>query len=224
MEELLNEIEHTRLTQEDTDQPTQTLNHQTEAEEDTWSGTQDSIEHTPTQGGSCPASPPSDDQQTYPPHRDYNHYYPHGTRHEPTTHTELETTPSDDDNQPLQQAPRVTLSPWTVFSGPSNRHQTPAQRLQITEEELANRIIREIDDVLIQHRNERQWARLIPGDDNLQRILNKEDCLTLFRAYGYPTSGPLMGIYRWAADLGWAQYNYEADFTPENIAALGEYD
>ena len=97
-------------------------------------------------------------------------------------------------------------------------------KLNLTEEELNSRVDREVDTLLRDLRNERQLARLSTGDDSLQRILTKEDCLTLFRATGVPQSGSLWGVYRWAADLGIARFNFDMELTPENIALLDAYD
>lgn len=37
-------------------------------------------------------------------------------------------------------------------------------------------------------------------------------------------TGSLLGMWKWAADLGVARYNFEMEWTPENIKLLDAYD
>ena len=71
-------------------------------------------------------------------------------------------------------------------------------RLGISEEELAARVASEIDEELRVIDAERRLARIT--DVDFPRLLSKEDCLVLFEA-GVPTSGSLLGVYNWAADI-----------------------
>ena len=72
-------------------------------------------------------------------------------------------------------------------------------RLGISEEELAARVASEIDEELRVIDAERRLARIT--DVDFPRLLSKEDCLVLFEATGVPTSGSLLGVYNWAADI-----------------------
>ena len=74
---------------------------------------------------------------------------------------------------------------------------------------------------------ERRLNRLFPPDSIASptpRILTQEDCLQLFITTGVPSSGSLLGVYRWAANLGVAHFNFETDFSPEDITLLDAYD
>lgn len=61
------------------------------------------------------------------------------------------------------------------------------------------RAVSEIDEELRVFNAERRWAQITTVD--FPRLLSKEDCLVLFEATGVPTSGPLLGVYQWAADI-----------------------
>lgn len=54
--------------------------------------------------------------------------------------------------------------------------------------------------------------------------LSKEDCLGLFRTNGQPTLGSLLGVYRWAADLGTSRFNFEFDLDIDDFSILDAYD
>jgi hypothetical protein len=54
--------------------------------------------------------------------------------------------------------------------------------------------------------------------------MTKEDGLCLFRNQGFPTTGPLLGVYWWAADLGWARFDYESDVNWDDLSFLNAYD
>lgn len=93
----------------------------------------------------------------------------------------------------------------------------------MTEEELQRRASQEAAEELKTMWLERQLERLTshPG---LQRILTKEDCMLLFTATGFPPPGPMMGIYRWAADLGISRYNFEREIVDDDYSFLDAYD
>jgi hypothetical protein len=116
---------------------------------------------------------------------------------------------------------RVTLIP------PTNRHrsvaiETAARRLQIPIAELEAKIDQEVDEMLRVARLERRVDSLFPASPQLQRILTKEDCLLMLATNGYPSTGPMIGIYRWAADLGHATYNFVRE--EEGYEFLNAYD
>lgn len=97
---------------------------------------------------------------------------------------------------------------------------TPAHNLP--EEVFEAQVTKEVEDLLLAMRAERQLNRL-STNPQLQRILTKEDCMTLFRATGVPPPSALWGVYRWAADLGWAHANFELDDSG-NYDFLDAYD
>ena len=115
----------------------------------------------------------------------------------------------------VEQPDRVTLHPpMQHFRSPFARYyhipeeaprpsslEAAARRLNLPPEELQARIEEEIDGVLRESVAERRIAHLFSAPPPLQRPLSKQDCLDLFEARGYPTSGPLYGVYLWAADI-----------------------
>ena len=130
---------------------------------------------------------------------------------------------------------RVTLEPPATHGQSSRYRPTAAEaprpnpnrfalaRMGISEEELNRRVDLEVDEALCDMQAERRLARITSGvDPGLQRVLSKEDCLTLFRATGVPPPGPLWGVYRWAADLGVARFNF--DWDSEDFSVFDAYD
>lgn len=97
-------------------------------------------------------------------------------------------------------------------------------RLGITAEELDARVDREVEDALLEHRANRRLAALEAGTSDCPRILTKEDCLTLFRATGVPPPGALWGVWRWAADLDHARFNFEREVVDDDYSFLDAYD
>lgn len=80
-----------------------------------------------------------------------------------------------------------------------------------------------MDEALRELQAERNLARITANASaEAPRILTKEDCLVLFRATGVPPPGPLWGVYRWAADLGTALFNF--DWENKDYSVLNAYD
>jgi hypothetical protein len=100
----------------------------------------------------------------------------------------------------------------------------------ITAQEFEANVTQEINEIIQQANTERLLERIFPtlpntsGADPPSRILTKEDCLSLFRATGEPSSGSLLGVYRWAADLGHAKFNFEKELEDHEFHFLDEYD
>jgi hypothetical protein len=88
---------------------------------------------------------------------------------------------------------------------------------------LDERVEQEVEEFMREITTERMMDRLT-APEGLQRILTKEDCLTLFRATGVPASGPLWGVWRWAANLGEAQFNFEEPADVGDYSFLNAYD
>ena len=86
-----------------------------------------------------------------------------------------------------------------------------------------------MDELLTEVTVERRFANLsLPGTSSSlpPRILTKEeDCLRLFRATGVPHPGALWwGVYRWAAGLGEARFNFDTELGDDNYRLLDAYD
>ena len=56
-----------------------------------------------------------------------------------------------------------------------------------------------------------------------ERIISKDECYRML-SDKVLTSGSMLGMYKWAANLGTARYNFEMEWTPENISLLNAYD
>ena len=99
----------------------------------------------------------------------------------------------------------------------------------ITQEELEARIDIKVEEALTELASARcSPSALHPAEPSQQLHatmvpLTKEDCLRLFRD-DMPPPGPLLGIYRWAVDLGRTRYNFDFNFDTDNISLLDTYD
>ena len=141
-----------------------------------------------------------------------------------------------------EAAQRVTLMPpGTTHRSPldhckasaetspqPNLYRFAHQNLGFIEQQFEDKVTNEIDELMWEAQVERLLACLtLPSTSNMEpppRILTKDDYLSLFRATCIPTSGPLLGIYRWAADLGHAQYNFTEELEEHNFHLLNAYD
>ena len=99
------------------------------------------------------------------------------------------------------------------------------QRLGLTEAEFEKRVTEEVNDLLKESLLERRLAQIFdPSPQAVPRVLTREDCHTLFAATGIPTSGSLLGVYWWMVGLSTARFNFDMEWTPENIELLNAYD
>ena len=122
------------------------------------------------------------------------------------------------DPPPTVAPVRVTLTP------PDDRRRVPFSRYNTTERPVDAQLEQEVVELLVEMRNERQINRLfLEPSSQLQRILTKEDCLTLFRATCVPPPGALWDVYRWAANLGKVCFNFELE-DPKDFSCLDAYD
>lgn len=97
----------------------------------------------------------------------------------------------------------------------------------ITEEEVITQAACEVDEVLRTSLAEQRLERIFPPESvacPTPRILTKEDCLQLFFTTGVPTSGSLLGVYCWAADLGHARYNCDLPPDTTDFSFMNAYD
>ena len=103
-------------------------------------------------------------------------------------------------------------------------------RLGISEEEFEARLKEEIDEVLIAEAETRRQAREVdrapppPSPSPPLTVMTKADGLRFFRDREFPTTGSLLGVYWWAADLGWARFDYESEVNWDDLSYLDAYD
>jgi hypothetical protein len=104
------------------------------------------------------------------------------------------------------------------------------ERLGLTEEAFEANVRAEIDDVLLEFEEERRRAREGDGVSSTPTppppplsVMTTEDGLRFFRNRGFPTTGPLLGVYRWAADLGCSCFDYESDVNWDDLSFLNAY-
>ena len=105
------------------------------------------------------------------------------------------------------------------------------ERLGLSEEAFEALLKEEIDEVLMASEEYRRSMEVSEDDlpsGSVQmpplQVLSKEDCLKIFRTQGYPSSGSLLGVYWWAADLYWTRFNFEFDFARDDLSILNAYD
>jgi hypothetical protein len=95
----------------------------------------------------------------------------------------------------------------------------------MTQETLEQRVAQEIAEILRQESADRRLDRIMAGAfEEFPRVLSKEDCLALFTATGVPSSGSLYGVYRWAADLDMAKFNFEDEVVGDDYSFLNAYN
>ena len=138
--------------------------------------------------------------------------------------------PSTSNDHNLPPPDRVTFyapNPLNRSASDLNPSRFALQRLGITTDALDTLASEEIDTTLLECLAEKCLNRLFPPDSLTSptpRILTREDCLQLFTTTGVPTFGSLLGIYRWAANLGESRFNIASDFSPQSITLLDAYD
>ena len=122
------------------------------------------------------------------------------------------------------QSPFCRYFPTAPEAPRPNPNRFALARMGITEEELVRRATQEIDAELRTFQAERRLESLC-SPDGLQRVLSKEECLRFFMDTGVPPPGPLWGVWRWAADLGIARYNFVDEIgIDDDYSALNAYD
>ena len=105
------------------------------------------------------------------------------------------------------------------------------ERLGLSDAAFKELLTAEIDEVLLTSADERQRARspdceAPPTSAPLPSlpILSKDDCLVFFCSHGYPMTGALLRVYRWAANLGIPHFNFECDIDWNDLSFLDVYD
>ena len=104
-------------------------------------------------------------------------------------------------------------------------------RLGLSEEAFDALLKAEIDDILLTSAENRRClkeAECVSTATLEQipplRVLSKDDCLRIFQKQGHPTSGSLLGVWWWAADLFRTRFNFEFDFAKDDLSILDAYD
>lgn len=103
------------------------------------------------------------------------------------------------------------------------------ERLGISAEEFEACLVQEIDSVLDEGRSSR--TQELKSDDLSSpvemnqplTVMTKADCLRLL-GHQALTTGSLLGMYYWAADLGWARYRYDFDLNRDDTDLLNAFD
>lgn len=102
----------------------------------------------------------------------------------------------------------------------------------LSEEAFESLLISEIDNVLVKSAENQHSSKESVGEPTSTPVappvpLTKEDGLAFFRKHGYPSTdspGSLWGMFRWAADLGHAKFNFDFDFNKDDLSILDAYD
>lgn len=100
------------------------------------------------------------------------------------------------------------------------------QHLGISETTFEAHISQVIDDLLIEI-NLTKKQILPPPQTNppsFEQAMSKMDCLCMFRDTSVPTTGPHLGVYRWAIELRMARFNVDMDFDPQSLTILDVYN
>lgn len=107
-------------------------------------------------------------------------------------------------------------------------HRTPPlfqkvhERLGITEEEFDTNLRREIDELLTPPAQKASSSSPARPSEPLT-VMTKADVLR-FLGNRALTSGSELGIYKWAADLGWARYRYDFNLEYNEASWLAGFD
>jgi hypothetical protein len=103
------------------------------------------------------------------------------------------------------------------------------ERLGLSEEEFKARLQVEIDNLLAPLEEPCDQAGDLEGGSHPSittptlSVMTKEDGLRFLRNRAL-TIGSLLGMFRWAADLGWARYCYDFDFNRDDTSLLEAFD
>jgi hypothetical protein len=103
------------------------------------------------------------------------------------------------------------------------------ERLGLSAEEFEARLALEVDSLLEEGRRSRaeelEGDSTTPSEDTAPPLtaMTKTDALR-FIGHRALTTGSLQGIFRWAADLGWARYRYDFDLDRDDTNLLEAFD
>ena len=109
-----------------------------------------------------------------------------------------------------------------------NPNRFALRRMGLTEAALQENADREATELLRESFAERRLEQLFPPESiasPVPSILTREECMQLFVDTGVPTtSGALLGVYRWAAGLGEARYNFDLPPDVTDFSFMNAYD
>ena len=124
-------------------------------------------------------------------------------------------TPFDHYKSPTSSA--TTLNPYRFIQW----------RMGILEATFEAKVDQEIDDLLqeiAESKRPREETPPRPDVTPPSRPITKEECLGMFRGTNRPTSGSLLDMYRWAANLGEASCNFDTKWDAQSITLLDTYN
>ena len=142
-----------------------------------------------------------------------------------------------------QTCDRVTLAPhfpvqasfmdrFRASAAPApqlNPHRFKRHALGISQEEFDVHVAREVIEALTELAEERRRARepTPPAADLSPPLvpLSKDECLRrFFPGNVRPTTGPMLGVFSWALDLGSTRFNFDFNFDTDDVMLLNAYD
>ena len=102
------------------------------------------------------------------------------------------------------------------------------ERLGISREEFDAHLSKEIDEVLVPRQEQENSTRETPPPAPAMtseplHVMTKEDVLRHLGNRAI-TTGAELGMYKWAADLGWARFGYDYDLERDEAYWLAAYD
>ena len=144
-------------------------------------------------------------------------------------------TPTPFPFQPtFPQPDRVTFTvPFRCLGSPLDRYKASASKalepdpyrfvqakLGLSAAEFDQRVTNDIDKLLteIEHNIRQELLEQM----SFERVLSKEDCFRMLSRQQH-TTGSMLGMYLWAADLGTAHYNFDFDWERDDINILNAY-
>ena len=110
-----------------------------------------------------------------------------------------------------------------------NPHRFKRHALGISQEEFDVHVAREVIEALTELAEERRRARepTPPAADLSPPLvpLSKDECLRrFFPGNVRPTTGPMLGVFSWALDLGSTRFSFDFNFDTDDIMLLNAYD
>jgi len=81
----------------------------------------------------------------------------------------------------------------------------------------------EINDILLTSAANHRRAKE-PECDAPSTLAPSQVLPVLTKDDGFPKTGPLLGVYWWAADIGRTWFNFDFDFDRDDLSILNAYD
>lgn len=116
----------------------------------------------------------------------------------------------------------LTLDKASVSNAPEpDPYRFVHAKLGLTAKEFEQHVNNDIDELLTEIECNRRQELL--EQLSYERALSKEDCLKLLNGQELDT-GSKWGMFRWAADLGIARFNFDFDGERDDISIFNAYD